>query len=145
MKTPMVLNLFRGLFLLGNLILSCDVVLARDPADYVNPLIGTSSMNPTKEERARLPKMDSNFDGFHGKLFPGAAMIQLDGGKDLFIAKLRDFFERTPDFSSWSPYSGIPHPYHARGQEPWWNPYNNPVNEPTELISLLFNRAVRRG
>ncbi len=71
------------------------------------------------------------------------AMIQLDGGKDLFIAKLRDFFERTPDFSTWSPYSGIPHPYHARGQEPWWNPYNNPVNEPTELISLLFNRAVR--
>ena len=68
-------------------------------------------------------------------------MIQLDGGKDLFIAKLRDFFERTPDFSTWSPYSGIPHPYHARGQEPWWNPYNNPVNEPTELISLLFNRA----
>ena len=68
-------------------------------------------------------------------------MIQLDGGKDLFVAKLRDFFERTPDFSTWSPYSGTPNPYHKRGQEPWWNSYNNPVNEPTELISLLFNRA----
>jgi putative alpha-1,2-mannosidase len=81
MKTPMILNLFRGLFLLGNLIVSCDVVLAKDPADYVNPLIGTSSMNPTKEERARLPKMDPNFDGFHDKLFPGACtpagMVQL--------------------------------------------------------------------
>ncbi len=68
-------------------------------------------------------------------------MIQLDGGNDLFVAKLTDFFERTPDFSTWSPYSGTKNPYHQKGQEPWWNSYNNPVNEPTELISLLFNRA----
>ncbi len=78
---PTVLNVSRGFFLLGNLVLSCAVVLAKDPADYVNPLIGTSSMNPTKEERARLPAMDPNFDGFHGKLFPGACtpagMVQL--------------------------------------------------------------------
>ena len=81
MRTRMLLNLFRGFFLLGSLIPCCDVVLAKDPADYVNPLIGTSSMNPTKEERARLPQMDPNFDGFHGKLFPGACtpagMVQL--------------------------------------------------------------------
>ena len=75
------MGLFLGLFLLGGLILCCDAVLAKDQADYVNPLIGTSSTNPTKEERARLPAMDPNFDGFHGKLFPGACtpagMVQL--------------------------------------------------------------------
>ena len=69
-------------------------------------------------------------------------MIELNGGKELFVAKLNDFFERTPDFSAWSPYSGTKNPFkYKRGQEPWWNPYNNPVNEPTELIPLLFNRA----
>lgn len=68
-------------------------------------------------------------------------MIQLDGGNDLFAAKLNDFFARTPDFTTWSPYSGTKNPYHKKGQEPWWSPYNNPVNEPTELIPFLFNRA----
>ena len=73
--------------------------------------------------------------------FDAPGMIALDGGDDLFVAKLRDFFERTPDFSTWSPYSGTKNPYHKKGQEPWWNSYNNPVNEPTELIAFLFNRA----
>jgi predicted alpha-1,2-mannosidase len=68
-------------------------------------------------------------------------MIALNGGKELFVQKLNDFFTRTPDFATWSPYSGTKNPYHQKGQEPWWNPYNNPVNEPTELIPFLFNRA----
>ncbi len=69
-------------------------------------------------------------------------MIKLLGGNQLFTAKLNDFFERAPDFSKWNPYMGIRNPAHVYGgQEPWWNPYNNPVNEPTELIAFLFNRA----
>ena len=68
-------------------------------------------------------------------------MIELNGGKNLFVAKLNDFFERAPDFTKWSPYSGTKNPFHHKGQEPWWNSYNNPVNEPTELIAFLFNRA----
>jgi len=44
------------------------------------------------------------------------------GGKDLLIAKLTDFFERTPDITKWNPY------------------YNHP-NEPVHLIPFLFNRA----
>ena len=69
-------------------------------------------------------------------------MIQLLGGKDLFNAKLDDFFSRTPDFTKWNPYMGKKNPFHIYGgQEPWWNPYNNPVNEPTELIPFLFNRS----
>ena len=66
-------------------------------------------------------------------------MIELNGGKEIFTAKLNDFFSRAPDFTTWSPYSGIKNPYHKQGDEPWWNPYNNPVNEPTELIPFLFN------
>ncbi len=69
-------------------------------------------------------------------------MIELLGGNDLFVAKLNDFFQRAPDFTKWSPYEGRKNPYHIyTGGEPWWNPYNNPVNEPTELIPFLFNRA----
>ena len=48
--------------------------------DYVDPFIGAGSTTPTKEEAARL-HFDPNFEGFHGKLFPGACtpagMIQL--------------------------------------------------------------------
>ena len=58
---------------------------AREPVDYVNPFIGAASTRPTKDELARLTaagvKLDPNFEGFHGKLFPGAAtpagMVQL--------------------------------------------------------------------
>ncbi len=67
-------------------------------------------------------------------------LIQLLGGKELFTAKLDDFFSRTPDFTKWNPYMGKGNPAHIYGgMEPWWNPYNNPVNEPTELIPFLFN------
>jgi predicted alpha-1,2-mannosidase len=67
-------------------------------------------------------------------------MIELLGGNEQFTAKLDDFFSRTPDFSIWNPYLGTRNPAHIYGgQEPWWNPYNNPVNEPTELIGFLFN------
>ncbi len=60
-------------------------------------------------------------------------MVQLIGGKDLFVAKLNDFFSRSPDFSKWNPSMGT--------RRNWSNLYNNPGNEPTELIPFLFNRA----
>jgi predicted alpha-1,2-mannosidase len=54
---------------------------AKDPVDYVNPLIGAGSTMGTPEEAARLKGMNPNFPGFHGKLFPGACtpagMVQL--------------------------------------------------------------------
>ena len=54
---------------------------AKEPVDYVNPFIGTSSQDATKEEAAHLTNLDPNFHGFHGKLFPGACtpdgMVQL--------------------------------------------------------------------
>jgi predicted alpha-1,2-mannosidase len=49
-------------------------------------------------------------------------LIQLLGGREAFIAKLEDFFDRTPDLTKWNPY------------------YNQP-NEPVHLIPFLFNRA----
>jgi putative alpha-1,2-mannosidase len=49
-------------------------------------------------------------------------LIQLLGGKELFVAKLSDFFDRTPKLAS-------------------WNDYDNPSNEPSHLIPFLFNRA----
>jgi predicted alpha-1,2-mannosidase len=49
-------------------------------------------------------------------------LIALLGGKDLFLAKLSDFFDRTPNVGKWNDY------------------YNQP-NEPVHLIPFLFNRA----
>lgn len=49
-------------------------------------------------------------------------LIKLNGGKDLFIAKLTDFFERTPNLIDWSNYENQP-------------------NEPSHLIPFLFNRV----
>jgi predicted alpha-1,2-mannosidase len=49
-------------------------------------------------------------------------LINLLGGKELFIAKLTDFFERTPNLAIWSDF-------------------DNPSNEPSHLIPFLFNRA----
>jgi len=49
-------------------------------------------------------------------------LIKLNGGKDLFIAKLTDFFTRTPNLIE-------------------WNNYENQPNEPSHLIPFLFNRA----
>jgi predicted alpha-1,2-mannosidase len=49
-------------------------------------------------------------------------LIDLLGGQDLFIAKLNDFFARTPNVGEWNPY------------------YNHP-NEPVHLVPFLFNRA----
>ena len=51
-----------------------------------------------------------------------SGLIRLLGGKDLFIAKLADFFDRTPRLEL-------------------WNDYDNPSNEPSHLIPFLFNRA----
>jgi predicted alpha-1,2-mannosidase len=54
---------------------------AQDPADFVDPFIGAASTHPTKQELARLHNLDPSFEGFHGKLFPGAClpdgMVQL--------------------------------------------------------------------
>ncbi len=65
----------------AGLLWASPVLSAKDPAAYVNPFIGASSMNATPEARARLSNIDPNFDGFHGKLFPGACtpagMVQL--------------------------------------------------------------------
>jgi predicted alpha-1,2-mannosidase len=51
-----------------------------------------------------------------------AGLIELLGGRDMFIAKLSDFFDRTPDLKKWNSY------------------YNQP-NEPCHLVPFLFNRA----
>ncbi len=63
-------------------------------------------------------------------------LIALLGGKELFVAKLDEFYRRSPDYTKWDPYQRSTH----RGQA-WPNTYNNPGNEPTELIVFLFNRA----
>ncbi len=62
------------------------------------------------------------------------ALIQLLGGKDLFVAKLSDFFERTPDVGTWN---GPLRP----GSKNVLTPYYNHPNEPVHLIPFLFNRA----
>ena len=49
-------------------------------------------------------------------------LIALLGGKESFLAKLTDFFNRTPDLVK-------------------WNNYDNQANEPCHLIPFLFNRA----
>jgi predicted alpha-1,2-mannosidase len=62
----------------GLVILSA--VHAKDAVDYVDPFIGAGSTRPTAAEAARL-SLDPRFEGFHGKLFPGACtpfgMVQL--------------------------------------------------------------------
>jgi len=49
-------------------------------------------------------------------------LIDLLGGREMFIAKLSDFFDRTPNVGQWNDY------------------YNHP-NEPVHLVAFLFNRA----
>jgi predicted alpha-1,2-mannosidase len=49
-------------------------------------------------------------------------LMNLLGGKDLFIAKLTDFFDRVPNLAV-------------------WNDFDNPPNEPSHLIPFLFNRT----
>lgn len=49
-------------------------------------------------------------------------LTRLLGGHDLFLAKLTDFFDRTPDVGKWNAY------------------YNQP-NEPVHLMAFIFNRA----
>ncbi|RYX81992.1 glycoside hydrolase family 92 protein [bacterium] len=49
-------------------------------------------------------------------------LMQLVGGREAFVDKLSDFFDRTPKITDWNPY------------------YNHP-NEPVHLIPFLFNRA----
>ncbi len=61
-------------------------------------------------------------------------LIELHGGKDLFVAKLADFFERTPPVSTWSG------PGRTGSNEVGSVYYNHP-NEPCHLIPFLFNRA----
>ena len=65
-------------------------------------------------------------------------LIQLHGGKDLFVAKLDDFYKRSPDFTTYNPDQRTPNP---NAPQYWAGTFNNPGNEPTELIVFLFNRA----
>ena len=51
-----------------------------------------------------------------------SGLIKLLGGPEMFVAKLSDFFDRTPNVGKWNDY------------------YNQP-NEPVQLIPFLFNRA----
>ncbi len=59
-------------------------------------------------------------------------LISLLGGKDAFVAKLSDFFDRTPDLSKMNSDSGA--------NEVRTDYYNHP-NEPCHLMAFLFNRA----
>jgi putative alpha-1,2-mannosidase len=58
----------------------------------------------------------------------------LFGGKDLFLAKLTDLFERTPEVSTWSGPN-------RKGSNEVGTPYYNQPNEPVHLVPFLFNRA----
>lgn len=49
-------------------------------------------------------------------------LMTLLGGRETFLAKLTDFFDRVPNL-------GV------------WNDYDNPSNEPSHLIPFQFNRA----
>jgi len=60
-------------------------------------------------------------------------LVELLGGRQLFAAKLDDFYSRSPDYTKWNPGT--------RPKNQWWDTYNNPGNEPTELIVFEFNRA----
>jgi predicted alpha-1,2-mannosidase len=73
-----------------------------------------------------------------GVYYNAPDMIQLHGGKDLFIAKLQDFYDRSPDFTTYNPDQRTPNPNAPRY---WPGTFNNPGNEPTEFIVFLFNRA----
>ena len=68
------------ILLMATFLFQGRVLGAKEAVDYVNPFIGAGSTRPTPAEAARLT-LDPNFDGFHGKLFPGAAtpggMVQL--------------------------------------------------------------------
>jgi predicted alpha-1,2-mannosidase len=60
-------------------------------------------------------------------------LVALLGGPELFAAKLTDFYARSPDYSHF--------PADRSSRKQWWAGYNNPGNEPTELIVFEFNRA----
>ncbi len=49
-------------------------------------------------------------------------LIEQVGGRELFLARLEDFFEKTPDVTR-------------------WNEFYNHANEPVHLVPFLFNRA----
>ncbi len=49
-------------------------------------------------------------------------LMDLLGGREAFVAKLTDFFDRTPNLAV-------------------WNDFDNPSNEPSHLIPFQFNRA----
>ena len=49
-------------------------------------------------------------------------LVALVGGKDQFIGRLEEFFEKTPDVTR-------------------WNDYYNHANEPVHLVPFLFNRT----
>ena len=61
-------------------------------------------------------------------------LIDLHGGKDAFVVKLTDFFDRTPPVNEWSGPG-------RKGSNEVGTAYYNQPNEPCHLIPFLFNRA----
>ena len=63
-----------------------------------------------------------------------SGLIGLHGGSELFVAKLSEFFERTPPVSDWSGPG-------RKGSNELVSAYYNHPNEPCHLTPFLFNRA----
>jgi predicted alpha-1,2-mannosidase len=61
-------------------------------------------------------------------------LVELLGGRELFIAKLSDFFDRTPPLDKWSGPG-------RKGSNEVLTPYYNHPNEPVHLIPFIFNRV----
>ncbi|MDR2462237.1 MAG: GH92 family glycosyl hydrolase [Verrucomicrobiales bacterium] len=61
-------------------------------------------------------------------------LMELAGGRELFLAKLGDFFDRTPPLGDWSGPG-------RKGSNEVLTPYYNHPNEPVHLIPFMFNRA----
>ncbi len=66
--------------------------------------------------------------------FDIAGLIDLHDGPDRFIAKLNEFFERTPPLEEWSGPG-------RKGSNEVGSLYYNHPNEPCHLVPFLFNRA----
>jgi predicted alpha-1,2-mannosidase len=94
------------------------------------PWEGLSSRNGARESSVEQAEF--------GVYYNVPDLIQLHGGKDLFVAKLDDFYKRSPDFTTYNPDQRAPNP---NAPQYWAGTFNNPGNEPTELIVFLFNRA----
>ena len=103
---------------------------ARDGNGNFVPWEGLTSRKGARESSVEQAQFNVYFNA--------PDMIRLLGGKDVFIAKLDDFYKRSPDFTTYNPDQRTPNP---NAPQYWAGTFNNPGNEPTELIVFLFNRA----